>query len=65
MKLPRPYLDFWLDLGFISVQTGVMRVQVNQDIREYVSASVVVFRRWGFRFRLYHNGLQLYQAGRK
>lgn len=52
----KPYLDFWLDLGFISFKTIVMNVALDRDQYEIILLLVKVFRRWYFCFNLYQPG---------
>ena len=52
----KPYLDFWLDLGFISFKTTIMTESVCRDRYEVIIFHIRLLGRWGFRFNLYQPG---------
>jgi len=52
----KPYLDFWLDLGFVEIRTVVMTESICRDRYEIIVLHIKLFRRWGFVFDLYSPG---------
>ena len=50
--LCRPILDFWLDLGFIQITIELLHDNPIYE-RNHVGCGIVLFRRWGCKFRLY------------
>lgn len=57
MKWHWPYLDLWFDVGFLELRSIVQRECRECDLIDHVHLRVRIFRRWGFKFRLYTPGL--------
>ena len=53
----RPYLHFFLDLGFLDIRTALMYEAVERGTTEYIVLSWRFFR-WGSEFRLYDTWLR-------
>lgn len=53
----RPYLDFYLDVGFLSIRTDLMHVALNEDSYVYIRLS--------WRFFKWEGGFKLYEPGRE
>jgi len=53
MRWNWPYVDFWLNIGILRIATELMHERTECLTREYIAVTVVVFWRYGFRFRLY------------
>lgn len=48
-----PYLDLWLDIGLLQVQTELWNFDYQRMVHTRINLSVKLFRKWGFRFKLY------------
>jgi hypothetical protein len=49
-----PYLDFWFDIGLISIRTVLEHDAYYEDVRDHIIVEISVWhRRKGLRFRLY------------
>lgn len=51
----RPYLDFYLDVGFLSIRTDLMHVVLHEDVYVYIRLSWRLFK-WEGGFKLYEPG---------
>lgn len=51
--MKRPYLDFYLDLGFLLISTEITHDRPERNTFEYVAVIVILFG-YGTRFRLYN-----------
>jgi hypothetical protein len=58
----RPVLELWVDIHFLQIATAVLREQIQDDVIEYVLLDVRVFRKWGFRIRLYDTWVRRMEA---
>ena len=48
-----PYLDLWLDIGLLQIQTELLTERYEEFSRVYIGMRITVLKRWGWRFRLY------------
>lgn len=50
---PWPYIDLWLDVGFLQIKTDLMCYRFETMTYQYITLGIKLFWKWGFSFRLY------------
>lgn len=54
-KRYKPYLNTWLDLGFMSFHTSLVNRAVDRNVFNYIELDWRFFK-WGGKFNLYRPG---------
>ncbi len=54
----KPYIEFYLDLGFVRFRTSVMHRAVERDVYDYIRVDWKLFK-WSGGFNMYKPGVDL------
>ena len=48
-----PYLELYLDIGLLQIQTELMTESYEMLCRNYIALRITLLHKWGWHFRLY------------
>lgn len=54
----KPYIEFYLDFGFVSFRTSVMHRAYERDVYDYIRVDWKLFK-WSGGFNMYKPGVDL------